>query len=161
MLVQAYPVPVEAQTLDVVLDTAVGSGVTAGQGDGETLSRRTPLFLDFDAGFILDGDFETEWGIGMLMQVEEQIAVGITPQVRLLRDVWVGEIYAGIGTPVYVLPAISRIGVELQGGALFKLHEQFSGLITISADVFFAGDDIPSDDPVLMFNFGLGGRVRL
>lgn len=161
VLVQAYPVPLAAQTLDVVVDIAVGSGVTAGQGDGETLSRRTPLFVDVDAGFILDEDFETEWGLGMLMQLEDQVAVGLTPQVRLVRPVWVGEVYAGLGAPVFIVPAISRVGVELQGGALFRLHEQFSGLVTIAADVFFAGDDVPGDDPVLMFNLGIGGRVRL
>lgn len=158
---QAYPVPGSAQTLDVVLDTAVGSGVTAGSGDGETVTRRTPMFVDVDAGFVLDGDFTTEWGVGMLLQLEDQTAVGLTPQVRLLREVWVGEVYAGVGVPVYIVPSVSRVGVELGGGALFRLHEQFSGLVTMAADVFFAGDDIPGDDPVLMFNFGIGGRVHL
>ncbi len=152
--------PASAQTLDLILDTAFGSGVTAGAGDGETLTRRTPVFLDIDAGFVLDGDYETEWGLGVLMQLEDEPAVGLTPQVRLLREVWIGEVYAGVGAPVYVAPLLSRVGVELQGGALFRLHEQFSGLVTLAADVFFAGDDIPGDDPVLMFNLGIGGRVH-
>ena len=83
MLVQAYSMPVVfAQTLDLVVDTAIGTGVTAGAGDGETLTRRTPLFIDLDAGFVLDGDYATEYGVGLLMELEGSPAVSHTPACR-------------------------------------------------------------------------------
>ncbi len=147
--------------MDLVLDTTFGSGVTTGSGgNGETLTRRTPFFADVDLGVVLDGDYELEYGAGLTMQLETATQLTATPQVRLLRPVWIGEIYAGVGVPVVVAPILARLGAEIAAGILFRMHEQFSGLFTVAADVFFAGDDLPGDDPVVMFNMGLGGRVH-
>lgn len=151
--------PAAAQTLDINLDAAVGSGVTMGTGDGEALSRRTPFYLDVDAGFVFDRDFETEWGLGITAQLEDAPAVALTPQVRLVRPLSVIEVYAGAGIPVFVTP-FTRVGAELGGGVLYALHERFALLAGGQVDLFFAGSDLPEGSLVIMFNLGVGGRVR-
>ncbi|MCA9542020.1 MAG: hypothetical protein KC620_24150 [Myxococcales bacterium] len=152
------PTRAAAQSLDVVLDASTGSGVLLGSGDGETEVGRTPWFLQLDAGFIFDGDTEIEWVLGSTLQLEDRPALGFTPGIRLLRPAGPVEFFGEAGVPVFVVP-FTRLGLELAGGALYRLFDRVALIGQLAIDVFFAGSDIPADTAVIMFNLGLGGRV--
>lgn len=153
------PTPAGAQSLDVVLDGAVGSGVLLGAGDDGTAVGHTPVYLEVEAGFIFDRDVSIEYVLGATLQLEDTPGVGFTPQVRLLRPFGLITGYISAGVPVYVFP-FTRFGFEVGGGALFPIvPERFAVGAQLQIDTFFGGSDLPPDTTVLMFNLGLGGRV--
>ena len=67
------------------LDAALGSGLLLGEGDDGTAVGRTPLYLEFEAGFVFDGDTQFEYVLGTTVQLETRPAVGFTPQIRVLQ----------------------------------------------------------------------------
>lgn len=148
-----------AQTLDVVVDGTVASGVALGQGDDGTAVGRTPLLVELEAGFIFDGDRSVEWVLGSIIQLEDTPGVGLVPQVRLLAPFGVVDGFVSAGVPAYLFP-FTRFGLEIGGGALFPVvPDRFALVGQLAFDVFFGGSDVPADTTVLMFNLGLGGRV--
>ncbi len=153
------PAAASAQTLDLSVDTALGSGVMAGRGDGETVARRTPMYLEVQTWGVIDGDVDTEYGLGLTMQLEGTPALAVTPQVRLLRPVGPVRLFTGLGVPLFVTP-FTRLGAEVLGGVIYDLSEAFALLAEGQIDVYFAGSDLPDDGTVVQFNLGLGGRIR-
>ena len=149
---------IAGEPLDFGVDATMGSGISVGRGNGETLTRRSPLYLDFDLSLGLDPKRTIEWGAGITVQLEQTPAVAITPQVRLLRGRQPIRYYAGLGIPAYVTP-FTLFGGELAGGAIYELDDGINLVGGGQLDVFAAGSDIPDDGVVVMFNVGLGGRV--
>lgn len=153
------PVAVGAQTLDVVVDGALGSGLLLGAGEDGTEAAHTPLYLELEAGFIFDGDTSLEYVIGSTLQLEDRPAVGFTPQIRLVQPFGIMTGYIAAGLPVYVFP-FTRYGFEMTGGALYPIvKNRFAVGGQLQIDVFFSGSDLPENTTVLMFNLGLGGRI--
>lgn len=148
-----------AQTLDVVVDAAVGSGLLLGRGDDGTAAGHTPVFAELEAGFIFDRDRSVEWVLGTILQLEDTPGVGLVPQVRLLRSFGLVEGFVSAGVPVFVFP-FTRFGAEVGGGLLYPIvPARFALAAQLAIDVYFAGSDLPEDTTVIMFNLGLGGRV--
>lgn len=160
-LVPAVPALCSAQALNLAVDTTLGTGVRRTPGpDGDALSQRNPAFLDVDVGFILDNDWSSEWGAGLTFQLEDQLAVAVTPQVRLIRGEVPWNFLIGAGVPIYVTPG-TLYGFEVDAGGIFRLTESIGVVALAEAEYFFAGGDLPADGSVLMFNFGVGVRVLL
>lgn len=148
----------EAQTLDLSLDAALGSGMLLGEGDDGTAIGRTPLYLEFEANFVFDGETRFEYVLGTTVQLESRPGIGFTPQVRIMQPVGELTAFAGAGVPFFLFP-FTRLGLELTGGALVPLVPERVDLVgQLQIDGFFAGSDLPSGT-VIMFNIGLGGRV--
>lgn len=148
-----------AQSLDVVVDGAIGSGLLLGAGDDGTAVGHTPLYLELELGFIFDRDTAIEYVLGAVAQLEDTPGIGFTPQVRLMRPF--GQItgFFSAGVPVFVFP-FTRFGLEAGGGAFYPVVEdRFAVEAQLQIDAFFGGSDLPADTTVLMFNLGLGGRV--
>lgn len=150
-----------AQALNFALDGTMGTGVRRAPGpDGDALSQRTPAFFDLDIGAILDNDWSSEWGTGLTFQLEDQLAVAITPQVRLIRGENPWNFLIGAGVPIYVTPG-TLYGLEVDAGGIYRFAESMGIIALAEAEYFFAGGDLPADGSVLMFNFGVGVRVLL
>lgn len=148
----------EAQTLDMSLDAALGSGLLLGEGDDGTAVGRTPLYLEFEAGFVFDGDTQFEYVLGTTVQLETRPGVGFTPQVRVLQPFGTVRAFAAAGVPFFLFP-FTRLGLELTGGALIPVvPDRFDLVGQLQLDAFFAGSDLPSGT-VIMINLGLGGRL--
>lgn len=156
-----FPLDASAQALNLAIDSTVGSGVRRAPGpDGDAISKRTPAFFDVDVGLVLDNDWSSEWGAGFKFQLEDQLAVGVAPQVRLIRGELPWNFLIGLGVPIYVTPG-TLIGVEVDAGGIFRFTESLGAVALVSAEYFFAGGDLPEDGGVLMFNFAVGVRVLL
>jgi hypothetical protein len=150
-----------AQALNLAVDSTLGTGVRRSPGpDGDAISKRTPAFFDVDVGLVLDHDWSSEWGAGFKFQLEDQLAVGLAPQVRLIRGELPWNFLIGLGVPIYVTPG-TLIGVEVDAGGVFRFTETLGAVALVSAEYFFAGGDLPEDGGVLMFNFAAGLRVLL
>ncbi len=147
----------QAQALDIVVDASVGSGMRVGSSGTTTDARRNPAYLSIDTGFIFDEDTSMEWTSGTIIQVEDRIALGIEPQVRILNENEWGQAFALAGVPWFITP-FRRMGVELGGGTITPMTRAASLVIRGTATIFFAGGDVPDDTAILVLNLGIGSR---
>lgn len=160
-LMPLAPARSAAQALNFAVDGTLQTGVRRAPGpDGEAIGKRAPTALQLDVGAILDNDYSSEWGAGLIFQMEKQAAVAISPQVRLVRgeDPW--NVLLGVGVPIYVTPD-TLFGAKLDVGGVFRFTETLGVVAIGSAQYFFAGGDLPKDGSVLIFNLGAGLRVLL
>ena len=135
----------------------MGSGMRLGSSGTSTDARRNPTYLSIDTGFIFDGDTSLEWTAGTIIQIEDRIALGLEPQVRVLNENEWGQAFALAGLPWFISP-FRRLGIELGGGIINPINEAVSLVIRGTAGVFFAGGDVPDDAAILVLNVGIGSR---
>ena len=150
---------VQAQSLDVRLDSAISSGVIAGSTAGEMSINRSPLLLDIDAAFIFDGDESVEWVLGALIQAEYTPSYALNPQVRLRRRWKLLEGFAGVGLPFFMTP-YTRFGTELSLGVAFPAEGAIALIGHGVLQTYFLGSDLSDGNPVFTMNGAVGLRVR-
>ena len=148
-----------AQSLDIKLDSSVSSGLMIGPNGREVSLRRAPLYLDFDAIFIFDGDQSIEWVLGSILQTEYTPGFAFNPQVRLRRKWSVFEMFAGVGLPFFIQP-YTRFGTELSLGGSMPTSSSLALIGQVSVQTFFMGSDLPDDHTVISVNGSLGVRMR-
>jgi len=161
VLVTAGSRVASAQDLDTVLTIAGGAGLSLGQGDGEVLTRASPLFLDVDVGLIFDSDRSLEWTPSLIMELQGRVSVGVNPSLKRVWRVksWL-SIYGGIGFPLFFAP-FTLLGVEPAVGAFFQLLPRFGLAVELHSDVFFVGSDLPEDSVVAKMDLSVGVRFDL
>lgn len=144
-----------AQALNVMIDASLVTGLER-VGD---VSQRAPTALDVDLGLVLDNDFTSEWGMGVTLQLEDAVALGLTPQVRLVRNPAPWHFFLGAGVPVFVMPK-TLYGLEVGAGVVHDLLEGVGVVGQVGLDWFFAGENLPkAASTVVRLNASLGVRV--
>jgi hypothetical protein len=144
-----------AQALNVMIDASVATGLER-VGD---VSQRAPTALDVDLGLVLDNDFTSEWGMGVTLQLEDAVALGLTPQARLVRNAAPWHFFLGAGVPVFVMPK-TLYGLEVGAGVVHDLLEGVGVVGQVGLDWFFAGENLPkAASTVVRLNASLGVRV--
>ncbi len=144
----------------MAVDARLGSGSLTSSGDSDTTTARAPTNVQFDVGFMFDGDRELEWVLGTIIQLEKQVILALNPKMKLMRDIGTSELYAFAGLPWYVAP-VRRLGVELGGGLYIPVNDVFGWVTNLSIQGFFAGADIPDGQAVLAINGAFGVRFAL
>jgi len=155
LLMPLFAVDASAQALNVMIDASLASGL---QRAGD-VSQRSPTALDVDLGLVFDNDFTSEWGVGVTLQLEDTVALGLTPQARLVRNTAPWHFFLGAGVPVFVMPK-TLYGLELGAGAVHDLLEGVGVVGQLGVDWFFAGENLPkAASTVIRLNASLGVRV--
>ncbi len=150
-----FVVDASAQALNVMIDASLVTGLER-VGD---VSQRAPTALDVDLGLVLDNDFTSEWGMGVTLQLEDAVALGLTPQVRLVRNPAPWHFFLGAGVPVFVMPK-TLYGLEVGAGVVHDLLEGVGVVGQVGLDWFFAGENLPkAASTVVRLNASLGVRV--
>ena len=136
---------------------------------GVTPVRRASIPLVFAAALLLPGvsagqslGLHTSGGLGSALSVPVETAPGLvgTPRLRRVRERWGLHTFLGLGAPLHIAPA-TLAGVEVSMGAWYDLYEELQVGGEFNADVFVAGDDLPEEGSVVMFNLVAGARVPL
>lgn len=153
--------PVSAQVRYNQAAITVGSGLQIGNGGGsETISKRSPLFLDFAYRTWIDEDEYVLYGGSIRMELESQASVAGVPRVELRHRVGDFELRPGFALPFYFAP-FYMFGAEVSLTVRFALTKAFGILGGLTADAFFLGNEIPDDSVVLMLNGGLGVDLEI
>jgi hypothetical protein len=150
---------VQAQSLDVKLDSSLSSGLIVGPNGREVSVGPAPLLIDFDAAFIFDGDESLEWVLGSIIQAKYTPAFAINPQVRLRRRWKLLEGFGGLGLPFFFTP-YTRFGFELSLGASFPAEGAVALVAQTNLQSYFLGSDLPDDHAVFTINGAVGVRIR-
>ena len=159
LLATCVPLSVShGQTIDLNLETSLGSGATISSTENQSNWERTSTNLQVNVGLVLDEDRQFEWVIGTIIQVEDRPAVALNPKLKIVRQVGAAEAYATLGVPWFVTP-FRRLGVELGGGMIGPVNDIFSWVGNLSIQTFFAGADVPDGTTVLVLNVAFGARI--
>ena len=150
---------VQAQSLDVRLDSGISSGILVGSQARELSIGRSPFMLDIDAAFIFDGDESVEWVLGTLIQAEYLTSYAINPQVRLRRKWKLLAGFAGFGIPFFLTP-YTRFGTELSLGVAFPAEGPIALIGHGVLNTYFLGSDLSDGNPMFTMNGVIGIRAR-
>ena len=148
---------VNAQTLNINVDTSLNMGVQLTTFDTETVTDRAPISARIDISFVFDDDPTIEWILGTITQVENPQALALNPTVRIAKESRDWRPYASLGVPWYVVP-FRRFGVEIGGGVISPVDGGFAFVSGLTIQTLFAGADIPDDAAVFVFGLSAGGR---
>lgn len=148
------------QTLDLATSGGFGGGVSLAPEAGGTSLGHTPFFFHMDISGVIDGDAGWEYGGAFSVPFETRPGLAITPRLRRVRERWGVHTFVGLGVPVHVAPS-TLAGVEVSVGGWYPLLPGLQVGGELNADVFFAGDALPDEGALVMFNVVGGARLPL
>ncbi len=146
----------KAQSLDVKLDTLMGSGFTFAPANGNVETLRAPLNMNNNFIFIFDKEHHLEWVLGTRVELEDNVAFALNPQIRLKRDHKRLSTFIGVGLPTFIQPRI-RIGTEVLYGTIFSITDGMGLVVQVNGTAYLFGSDLPDNT----ITFTLGGNVGL
>ena len=157
----APPTTTHAQTPFLSTQLDVGSGMSWGNGPADqTVSRRTPLFVDVSLRTWSDESPSLLWGGSLRMEIEGRASIAAVPRVEIAKKLGGLTVVPGIGVPFFFAP-FSMLGVEVSTLVLLPLSEAFSINAGAMFDGYFFGSDVPKSSAVIMFNLMLGATLAL
>ncbi len=157
--------PAHAQEVDFVASVAGGTGVSMGGGSAGVIAKLSPMTLDIDVGLVFDKDWSMEWTPSIILELGGRISVGVNPSlkrfVKLSESGWASKmsIYGGIGVP-FIFAPFTLLGAEAAVGVTYEFFPNFSPVLELHSDVFFAGSDLPEGSVLVKVDFTLGIRYR-
>ncbi len=156
----ALPAAAAGQSLDLHTSGGFGSGLSLASVGGGTNVAHTPTFFHLDIAGVIDGDAAWEYAGALSVPFETAPGLVVTPRLRRVRERWGLHTFLGLGAPLHIAPA-TLAGVEVSMGAWYDLYDELQVGGEINADVFVAGDDLPEEGSLVMFNVVAGARVPL
>lgn len=146
----------QAQSLDVKLDTLMGSGFVFAPANGKVETLRAPLNMNNNFIFIFDKEHHLEWVLGTRVELEDNVAFALNPQIRLKKDHKHFSSFFGVGLPTFIQPRL-RVGTEVLFGSILKITDGMGLLFQVSGTTYLFGSDLPDGT----IAFSLGGNVGL
>jgi hypothetical protein len=157
LLVAAAP-EAAAQTAVIEGAASLGSGVSLGTGNGETVVLLSPLYIDADVIFYNSEFPKVEYVIGLQAELTGRVSAGIVPQMRLTTGPKKIMVYGLAGIPFVFAPFV-MLGVEVGGGLLWRVFPRVGVFIEVVADLFFIGNDLQDDGMLTQIDANLGIRI--
>ena len=160
-LVAAAPAHAKGQRATTQVGLQAGTGLSLGRGQGaETITHRTPIFLEASLRRWSDEFSDTVWGAALRAELEGGPSAAIVPRIELRRPFDGLEIRPGVGVPFFFAP-FSLLGVEGSLAVRQKLSDGLGVLVLVSVDAYFWGSDLPKGSAVVMVNGALGVDLEL
>lgn len=159
----APPSAAEAQTRNISVSLLAGSGLSFGTGGGQSVLRHSPTHLDLAfRTWVSEGKHLRNPIVGAVLriEVEGRASIGIVPRAELIGDLGGIEIRPFIGVPFFFAP-FSLLGAEVGAALTFQLHGRTNVLITIVADAYFWGSDLPDGQAIVSLNAGVGFELGM
>ena len=153
----------EAQTRNISVSLLAGSGLSFGTGGGQSVLRHSPAHLDLAfRTWVSEGKHIRNPIVGAALRIEVQgrASVGIVPRAELMQSLGSVQIRPFVGVPFFFAP-FSLLGAEVGAALTFQLHGQTNVLITIVADAYFWGSDLPDGQAIVSLNAGVGFELGM
>lgn len=153
----------EAQTRNISVSLLAGGGLSFGTGGGQSLLRHSPTHLDLAfRTWVSEGKHTRNpiVGAALRIEVEGRASVGIVPRAELAQSLGGIEIRPFVGVPFFFAP-FSLLGAEVGAALTFQLHGKTNVLITIVADAYFWGSDLPDGQAIVSLNAGVGFELGM
>jgi hypothetical protein len=153
--------PVLAQERAYAAMFGTGSGLSVGTGADAAVVRHTPVFVDAGALTWSTEDTLVRAGATVRIEVDGRVGVGIVPRIELGKRLAEAlSVRVGVTAPVFLAP-YTMFGIEGVAGAVMHLGPTLGLSLTLLADAYFLGDDLPQRSAVFMLNGALGVELYL
>jgi len=142
-----------------ILEGAVstGTGMSLGQGDGQTVVMQSPMYLDVDIIYANDERPKMEYVVGFQAELQGRVSAGVVPQLRFTTGPAPWMAYGLIGCPVVFAPFV-MVGAEAGGGVLWRFMPRFGAFAEIVLDLFFLGNDV-AEGAMVQLDANIGVRL--
>ena len=150
-----------AQERHVAVGLYGNSGISMGPGQDGPVILQSPVAAEVGVRTWTDIDPEIVTYMGLRLEVAESTAVGLIPRIEYNRAAgatWF-HIRPFAGLPFFFSP-FSLLGLEAGLSLDFGMGD-FSLVLSMMADVYFWGSDLPKDSTLFMFNGSLGFELEL
>ena len=144
-----------AQALDILLNTNLGSGLQMIRTEDKTTIRNSPLILVLETDFVFDHDYATQMGAKLILPLDGDPKAGISPVLKLVQDYQPFTIYLLFSAPFFFSPK-TILGIETGGGLLYPISDLFSVVGEINLTTFVAGKGLADDSIIFQFNVFTG-----
>ena len=147
-----------AQERNITVSLSVGSGLSFAGGSGQTTVANSPLHLDLAfRTWVSESGHDRDPIVGAALRVEVQgrASLGIVPRAELAREFGKLQLRPFVGLPVFFAP-FSLLGAEVGAALTFRLHGHTRMLMTVVADAYFWGSDLPDGTAIVSLNAAFG-----
>lgn len=151
--------------LEIRATATAGSGRSITGFAGKTYTRRSPLFLNVDVGFVHPRMSWLEFAPTLMLELEGRVAIGANPKLRALLPLANKGImrrfrpFGLVGAPVFLRP-YKLVGAQAGAGIRIKITGRTSLLGQATATVFFMGDDLMNNSALGKLDIEVGLTVR-
>lgn len=156
----AAAVPAQGQAPMDSVSATVGSGITLASGQATALTSRTPLFVDAAYRRWSSENPDLVWGASARVEVEGRTSLALVPRIELGTDLGPLTVRSGVAAPLVFAP-FTLIGVEGSVTTRLALTPALGLTVSLLADAFFLGSDLPSGSVLVMFNGAVGVDLAL
>jgi len=152
---------VDAQERHYTVGIYGNSGVSMGPGQDGPVILQSPIAGEVGVRTWTDLDPEIVTYMGLRLEVADATAVGLIPRIEYNRAAGATWFYVRpfAGLPFFFSP-FSLAGLEAGLSLDFRMGD-FSIVLSMMADVYFWGSDLPKDSTLFMFNGSLGFELEL
>jgi hypothetical protein len=147
-----------ADRLRVSGTVTAGTGLSLAGAGGHTLSARSPIFLQIEAGFTHPSLPWIEFSPAILLELENRVGVGVNPKVRAFLPLRGPRIYGIVGLPVFIAP-YSLLGVQGGMGLAVHVHDHLALVAEVTAAAYFWGSDLMRGGALGKLDVACGLRV--
>ena len=155
-----------AEKLEVSASAQTGSGLSLAGDGGETLARRSPVYLTVDVGLRHPAVQWLEFAPTAMLEIEGRVAFGLMPKLRAFVP-FPGRrgrpsrmlLFGSLGVPVFIAP-YTLVGVAAGIGVGVQLHEHFALVCEGIAAGYFLGSDLIDNGGLGKLDLQGGIRVR-
>lgn len=138
---------------------SVGSGLSFGSGNGETVVLQSPIYIDADIVYANDENPTIEYVVGLQAELQGRVSFGVVPQIRLTSPPKKLVVYGLLGAPVVIAP-FTLFGVEGGLGLLWRFHGRLGVFAEMVLDLFPWGSDLPDHGMLTQLDANIGLRVK-
>lgn len=138
---------------------SVGSGLSFGSGNGETVVLPSPIYIDADIIYSNDESPTMEYVVGFQAELQGRVSAGVVPQIRLTSPPTNFVVYGILGAPIVIAP-FTLFGVEGGAGVLWRVYGRLGVFAEVVLDLFPWGSDLPEHGILTQLDANIGIRMK-
>lgn len=150
-----------AEQVEPQFGLLIEKGVSFGTGSDGVISRTAPAHLNLELSAHLEEDYRKRWRLGLIVPLQQRVALGLAPGITIpLKPIFNQPFELGLGARGFITPyTLYGAAVELTWRP--KLTGIVDGVVGVVTDLYFFGNDLPTDISFYRFQLQFGLRFGL
>jgi hypothetical protein len=146
-----------AEQVESQFGVLLEKGVSFGTGADGVISLTAPAHLNLEWSAFIEEDYRKRWRLGLVVPLQQRVALGLAPGLTIpLKPIFRQSFELGVGLRGFITP-YTLYGAAVEFAWRPKLSGIVDGVIGLVTDLYFFGNDLPTDISFyrLQLQFGL------
>lgn len=136
-------------------------GFSFGTGTDGVISRSAPAHLNLELSAYIEEDFRKRWRLGLVVPMQQRVALGLAPGITIpLKPVFSQPFELGLGLRGFISP-YTLYGAAFELAWRPKVSGIIDGSVGLVTDLYFFGNDLPTDISFYRLQLQIGLRFEL